>query len=98
MIPAVALLLALSGCAAETPDSAYLSTLRESVPALSDVPDDELTGLGHQVCEMFDQQGFGTAMPKFIKQADGAGISSSGAGLIAGSAVGAYCPEYSNNF
>jgi hypothetical protein len=90
--------LAATGCTAETPDSAYLSTLRESEPALVDVPDDDLIAVGQGACDLFDEQGFDAGMDQFVAQSAGAGISSSGAGQIAGAATGAYCPEYASDF
>lgn len=94
----VVVVLALTGCASQTPDEAYLSTVRGEVPALNDVADSELTGLGKSVCDLFEQQGFTVGMPSFVKSASDAGISAEGAGLIAGAATGTYCPEFSENF
>jgi hypothetical protein len=97
---AVALLLPvllLTGCAG-TADSAYLSTVRENVPALAEAADDELTRVGQQVCGMFDDRGFEDGMVEFIRVAKESGLSASEAGTVAGAASAAYCPEHADNF
>jgi hypothetical protein len=90
--------LLLTGCAAPTADSAYLSTVRESIPALADVPDEDLTGLGAKVCDLFDTGGFTDGLTEFIARAKDYGFTAKEAGGIAGAATAAYCPEYSDGF
>lgn len=90
--------LALTGCSEQSSDSAYLSSLRASEPALAEVPDDDLIAVGQGACDLFDEQGFDAGLSSLIDRSAGAGISSSGAGQIAGAATAAYCPEYSDEF
>jgi hypothetical protein len=97
---AVALLLPallLVGCAPTT-DDAYLSTVRENVPALAEAADEELTKVGHQVCGMFEDRGFEDGMVEFIRVAKESGLSASEAGAVAGAASAAYCPDHADNF
>jgi hypothetical protein len=90
--------LVLTGCTAETPDSAYLSTLREAEPALVDVPDEALIGLGKSACDIFEKEGFDRGFATLVAKSEDNGISSAGAGMVAGAATGAYCPEYASEF
>ena len=90
--------LLLAGCSAAPADNAYLSTVRESVPALADLPDDELEDIGQQVCGILDDRGFDAGMVEFVRIAKEVGLSASDAGKVAGAASGTYCPEHANNF
>ena len=97
---AVAVLLSvllLTGCAPSA-DGAYLSTVRENVPALADAADAELTEVGQQVCDMLDDRGFEDGMVEFIRIAKESGLDASEAGTLAGAASAAYCPEHADNF
>lgn len=95
------LLLSLTGCSGgQSADDAFVSTVRESVdvPAVEQATDSDLIGLGKAVCQTLKDDGFEDGLPRFIDQAAGYGIGASDAGGIAGSAVGAYCPEFSDSF
>lgn len=87
--------LLLAGCSAPSADDAYLSTVRESIPAFEDAPDDELIELGKGICDLFDDYGFDAGFDEFVSES---GESSDSAGAVAGAAVGAYCPEYADEF
>lgn len=90
-------LLLLTGCSAPTPDTAFVSTVKESVPVLADSNDQELVALGEQVCALFDDYGFDAGFVEIVSEWKDAGISTGEAGTIIGAATGAYCPEYSDN-
>jgi hypothetical protein len=90
--------LLLTGCAPTTPDAAYLASVRESIPALQGVADDELTSLGHSVCDLFDAKSFDAGMVSVIVQMKKIGLTAKDAGAIAGAATGAYCQKYSSDF
>lgn len=90
--------LLLTGCAPATVDSAYVSTVRESVPALAELPDEELTKIGHQVCGMLDDRGFEDGMVEFIRVAKTVGMTAGEAGSVAGAASAAYCTEHADEF
>jgi hypothetical protein len=90
--------LLLTGCAAPTPDDAYLSTVRESIAAVASSPDEDLIRLGNQVCDLFDAGGFTDGMIELIRLAKENGMTAAEAGKLAGAATGAYCPEYADNF
>jgi len=90
--------LLLTGCSTTTPDDAYLETIRESAPELEAVDDTELIGLGHDICDMFDQRGFNDGMIELVSLAKNSGINAGGAGRLAGAATGAFCTEHAENF
>lgn len=90
--------LLLAGCTAPDAEDAYLSTVRENIPGLEEVADADLTELAQNVCDTFDDRGFAEGMPLLVEQVTQAGFTAEDAGVIAGSAVGAYCPEYSEEF
>lgn len=87
--------LAVSGCStsAGNPDEAYLSAVRETAPELAGTPEDdaELIRLGKQMCDLFDQYGYETAYERVVTGA----TNPTQASVVAGAAVGAYCPEFS---
>lgn len=94
------LLLALTGCGSPSPDQAFVSTVRESVtvPAVSEASDEDIVLLGNTVCDTFENVGFEDGLPMFIENAKGYGLTAKDAGAISGAAVGAYCPEFSDEF
>ena len=88
--------LLLVGCAAQSAEGAYLSTLRASIPALREVPDADLIDLGKNLCELLDAGGYYDGMAEFIEQAESSGLNADNTGDIARAAITAYCPEYSD--
>lgn len=88
--------LTLTGCASggATADDAYLSTVRETAPDLAGTPDDdaELIRIGQRMCEMFDEYGYDEAYEAVVTDA----TDPTQAAVVAGAAVGAYCPEFSD--
>jgi hypothetical protein len=94
----VPVLLLLTGCAAPSVDDAYVSVVREGVPALADAGAAELTKLGHQVCDILEDRGFEAGLTEFIRIAKETGITAAEAGHVAGAASVAYCDEYADEF
>ena len=89
--------LLLAGCAS-SPDATYLSSVRQGIPALVEVPDKDLTHLGHQLCDALDTRGFDDGMAMFITESAKAGLNADNVRNISRAAVTAYCPEFSDDF
>lgn len=95
---ALAVLFAVTGCAPATPESAYLSTVRDEIPALSGESDADLIDLADFVCDAFQTVGFDDGMTRVIDLAKSAGMTAGEAGTIAGASAAAYCPEFEESF
>jgi hypothetical protein len=90
--------LLLTGCAAPSAEDAYVSLVREGVPALAEAGTAELTKVGHQVCDILKDRGFTDGMVEFIRIAKESGLTAAEAGRVAGAASVAYCDEYADEF
>lgn len=86
-----ALYFASAPASAGPVDAAYLDTLDHySVPYVSD---QVAIDLGHTICEAFDT---GLSLETVVRTGVDSGFTASQASYLAGAAVGAYCPEYTD--
>lgn len=90
--------IALAGCAQTSPADAFISSVRESVPQFAEATSAEITDLGEQVCGVIDAGDGYDGLVAFIEDAKQSGLSATEAGSVAGAAVAAYCPEFSELF
>lgn len=73
-------------------DDLYLAAARAVAPELVPVPDKDLLGLGHSVCEALK---VGATLAEVGVIMIQSGLDASPSGAVVGSATRTFCPEYS---
>jgi len=83
--------LMLSGCASGLSDSDYYELVRET-DGLSKLTDENISGLGENICGVFDtsETAYTTALATLTEGGVGAGA----AGALIALSVNQYCPEH----
>jgi hypothetical protein len=98
IVPAVVLVLALSGCAGQSNDEKLTSGLRDLVPELEAAKDSDLIDFGHSVCDNLEKEGFEGGMDNITTGAAQFGLDEERAIAAAKISVDAYCQDFSDNF
>ncbi|MFF0512439.1 DUF732 domain-containing protein [Streptomyces sp. NPDC004250] len=76
----------------DTAEAAFLATTRAKIPALKDVPDEQIIDLGRSSCTAIDA---GNSPAAVAAQAEkGLQIGAENSGYIVGAAVSQFCPEH----
>lgn len=92
--------LLLTGCGGEKEPEvdfqamkteAYLNTLREVYPKLTDVSDEDLIGLGEDVCSWLNK---GRSPESFVSEQRAEGVPPELTGSFIGASVPAFCPQH----
>ncbi|MFK0062631.1 DUF732 domain-containing protein [Streptomyces werraensis] len=73
-------------------ETAFLLTTRAKIPALEDVPDEQILDLGHSSCTAIDAGNSPTAVAAEVEK--GLQIGAENSAYIVGAAVSQFCPEH----